>query len=175
MHDIVLFIIILAAFAFWIVSVQRSLAGMAENINNAMSQIGIQMSSQCELLSTLLELTNWYAAEECGAIIKTMKAGRLITKDSLAQDARKQEMIMEQAKAQIMEAAEGCPDLKSDPSYLKAMNAVYQYENMIQTSKLIYNDSAAMLNRAIHMFPASMVAGILGFSHRDFFGVGGHS
>lgn len=173
MHYIFSFAIILAAFAVWIVFVQRSLDGMDENIRNAMSQIGIQMSSQCELLSTLLELTNWYAAEECGAIIKTMKDGRLITKGSLAKDVKKQEKIMEQAKAQIMEAAEGCPDLKSDPGYLKAMNAVHQYEKMLQTSKLIYNDSAEKLNQAIHMLPVSIIAGILGFSHREYFEPGG--
>jgi LemA protein len=173
MHYIVSFGVVFAALVFWIISEKRSLAGMNENANNAMSQIGVQLFSQCELISSLLELTNWYAAEECGTIIKTMKAGRMITKDSLAADVKMQETILAEAKAQIIEAAEGCPGLKSDPSYLKAMNAVSQYENMVQTSKLIYNDSAAKLNRASQRFPTSMIAGILGFSARGYFEDGG--
>ena len=173
MHYFVSFGVVLAALIFCIISVRRALIGMEKNVSNAMSQIGVQLFSQCELLSSLLELINWYAAEECGTIIKSMKAGRLITKDSLAEDVTMQETILAEAKAQIIEAAEGCSDLKSDPSYLKAMNAVSQYENMVQTSKLIYNDSAAKLNRAGQRFPTSMVAGILGFSARGYFEEGG--
>ena len=169
MHYIVSFGVVLVALVFWIISVKRSLTVMNENANNAMAQIGVQLFSQCELLSSLLALTNWYAAEECGTIIKTMKGGRLITKDSLTEDVKIQETILAEAKAQIMEAAEGCAGLKSDPSYLKAMNAVQQYENMVRTSKLIYNDSAAKLNRAVQKFPTAMIAGILGFSARGYF------
>lgn len=160
---------IFVALVFWIISVQRSLVGMTGNINNAMSQIGLQLSSQCELLTSLLDLTNWYAVEECRTILKTMKAGNLITKDSLPEDARKQERIISETKAKIIEAAEGCPDLMSDHSYIKAMEAVHQYENMVKTSMLIYNDSAAKLNHDIRMFPTSMIAGILGFSNRGCF------
>ena len=163
MNYFISFGVVIVALVFWIISVQRSLVGMAENINNAMSQIGLQLSSQCELLTSLLELTNWYAVEECATILKTMKAGSLITKNALPEDVKKQEQIMAETKVMIMEAAESYPDLKADPVYIKAMDAVHQYENMVQTSKLIYNDSAARLNRVIHMFPTSIIAGILGF------------
>lgn len=173
MYYIVSFGVGLVALVYWIISVQRSLIAVEKNVCNAMSQIGVQLFSQCELLSSLLELTNWYAAEECGAIIKTMKSGRLITKDSLAEDVKIQETIIAEAKVQIIEVAEGCSALKSDPRYLKAMNAVHQYENMIQTSKLIYNDSAATMNHEIHMFPTSMFAGMLRFTTREYFEEGG--
>jgi LemA protein len=163
----------MVAIIFWIISVRRALIAMEKNVRNAMSQIGVQIFSQCELINSLLDLTNWYAAEECGRILKTMKAGCLITKDSLTEDAIKQEKIIAEAKARIIEVAEGCPDLKSDPGYLKAMDAVDQYEKMIQTSMLIYNDSAARLNRAITMFPDCMISGILGFSARRYFEEGG--
>ncbi|MPN30829.1 hypothetical protein SDC9_178300 [bioreactor metagenome] len=43
-----------------------------------------------------------------------------------------------------------------------------QYENMVRTSRLIYNDSVTKLNRAIRMFPANMIAGLLGFSKRAY-------
>lgn len=170
---ILTFGVILVALISWIISVQRSLVGMTGNINNAMSQIGLQMSSQCELLTSLLDLTNWYDAEACRTIIKTMEAGRLITKDSLPEDAKKQEKIIAKTKAKIIEAADGCPDLKADTNYIKAVEAVDQYEKMVKTSMLIYNNRAAKLNRAIHTFPASMIAGILGFSNRGSFEDGG--
>ena len=48
------------------------------------------------------------------------------------------------------------------------MNAVDSYEKMVRTSRLIYNDSVTKLNRSLRMFPASLIAGILGFHQRDY-------
>lgn len=49
-----------------------------------------------------------------------------------------------------------------------AMDAMRTIENMMHTSRLIYNDSAARLNREIRMFPASVLARILGLRQRDY-------
>lgn len=67
-----------------------------------------------------------------------------------------------------MAVAESYPDLKADNTYIKTMDAVNQYESMVRTSRLIYNDSVTKLNRAVRMFPASLIAGILGFSKRAY-------
>ena len=48
------------------------------------------------------------------------------------------------------------------------MDAVNTYENMVRTSRMVYNDSVTKLNRQIRMFPISIVAGMLGFSQRDY-------
>lgn len=43
--------------AIWIVSVQKKLAIMDENINYSMNQIGVQLSSRFDALLSLLEFT----------------------------------------------------------------------------------------------------------------------
>ena len=48
------------------------------------------------------------------------------------------------------------------------MDSVNQYEGMVRQSRLVYNDSVTKLNRRIRMFPTSAIAGILGFSKRDY-------
>jgi LemA protein len=153
---------------FGIISLQRSFVALDENINNAMSQIGVQISSRWDALTSLLDLTKGYAAHEYNTITETIKARRSITKDSSPDDINKQENIITEAMGKIMAVAESYPDLKADATYIKTMDAVSQYENMVRTSRLIYNDSVTKLNRAIRMFPASMFAGILGFSKRAY-------
>lgn len=169
MQHVPVFVIALAALVFWSISVQRSLAGMAENINNAMIQISIQISSEWDALTSLLELTKGYAPYEHGTIMETMNERCPITKGSSPEVIFNQENMIEETIWEIREVAEEYADLKADPAYLKTMDAVQRYGNMVKTSKLIYNDSAAKLNHAIHMFPASMIAGILGFSSQDYF------
>ena len=45
--------IIVVVLISWIISVQRRLVAMDENINNAMSQIGVQLSSRFDALTAL--------------------------------------------------------------------------------------------------------------------------
>jgi len=166
------YIIALGAIAlilvFWIISAQRSFVVLDENINNAMSQIGVQLSSRWDALTSLLDLTKGYAEHEYKTITETIKERRSITKDSSPDEVSKQENIISEAMGKIMAVAESYPELKADGTYIKTMDAVNQYENMVRTSRLIYNDSVTKLNRAIRMFPASMIASVLGFSKRDY-------
>lgn len=159
---------IISTLIFWIISVQRSFVVLDENINNAMSQIGVQLSSRWDALSTLLDLTKGYAAHEYKTMTETIKARRSITRDSSPEDVKRQENMIAEALGKIMAVAESYPDLKADQTYIKTMDSVNQYENMVRTSRLIYNDNVTKLNRAIRMFPASMIAGILGFSKRIY-------
>ena len=159
---------IIVLLIFWIMSVQRSLIVLEGNINNAMSQIGIQISSRWDALSSLLELIKEYSEPEYITLREMIKSRRSITKYSTPEDIYKQENAIADARRKIMTVAEHYQELKSDKNYIKTMDAVNQYENMIRTSRLIFNDSIAKLNRTIGMFPVSLVAGMLGFSRRIY-------
>lgn len=165
---IIEFGVIIVALVFWMISVQRTFVSFDENINNAMSQIGVQISSRWDALTSLLDLTKGYANHEYNTLTETIKARRSITRDSSPDDIKKQENIISEAMGKIMAVAESYPDLKADKTYIKTMDAVNQYENMVRTSRLIYNVSVTKLNRAIRKFPVSMIAGILGFSKRAY-------
>lgn len=56
--------------------------------------------------------------------------------------------------------------LASTPDGLRCLNAMNGYEKMLRTSYLIYNDSAAGLNRVLDRFPVSLAARLLGFHPR---------
>lgn len=160
--------IILIVF-FWIMSTQRKLVALDENVNNAMSQIGVQLSSRFDALTALLDLTKGYAKHESETLTETIKSRRsVITARSTPDDVVRQEGIIAEALGRISMVTEQYPELKANQNYIKTMDAVDTYENMVRTSRLIYNDSVTKLNREIRMFPASMIAGMLGFQQRDY-------
>ena len=163
---IVLLVILVAGL---VMSTQRRLVVMDENINNAMSQIGVQLSSRFDALTALLDLAKGYAAHESQTLIETIKSRRsVITAKSTPQDVLQQEGVISEALGRISMVAERYPELKADKGYAKCMDAVDSYEKMVRTSRLIYNDSVTKLNREIRMFPVSLIAGILGFRQRDY-------
>lgn len=168
MYLIAAFGVILIALSFWILSVQRSLNEMDEKIKSVMEQIGVQISAQWEVLTSLLDLTEWYATRGCETIIETMSARRSVTKYSLPEDVRKQKDSIAETIREFRKVAEIYPDLKADPNYIKTMDALHLYESRVQRSMLIYNNTVIKLDRAIQMFPTSAFAGIFGFSnHAD--------
>lgn len=166
------FIIIGALIVFcvmWVVSVQRKLVVMDENINNAMSQIGVQLSSRFDALTALMDLAKGYAAHESQTLIETIKSRRsVITATSSPQEVLKQEGVISEALGRISMVAEKYPELKANENYAKCMNAVDSYEKMVRTSRLIYNDSVTKLNREIRLFPTTLIAGLLGFHQREY-------
>lgn len=161
--------VVVAILVMWVISTQRKLVGMDENINNAMSQIGVQLSSRFDALTALLDLTKGYAAHESQTLIETIKSRRsVITATSTPADVLKQEGIITEALGRISMVAEKYPELKANENYAKTMDAVNNYEKMVRSSRLIYNDSVTKLNREIRMFPVSVIAGMLGFQQRDY-------
>jgi LemA protein len=168
----IIFGIILAAvivvLATWFITAQRTLAMLDENINNAMSQIGVQLSSRWDALSALLNLTKGYADHEYKTLSETIKARRPINAKSSPAEAAEQDNLLIGAMSRIAAVAEQYPVLRADQSYAKTMDSVNQYEGMVRQSRLVYNDSVTKLNRDIRMFPISLIAGMMGFMKRDY-------
>jgi LemA protein len=161
--------VIAAVIVLWIISTQRRLVVLDENISNAMSQIGVQLSSRFDALTALLDLTKGYAKHESETLIETIKSRRsVITAKSTPDEVMRQEGVISEALGRISMVTEQYPDLKANQNYIKTMDAVQTFENMVRTSRLIYNDSVTKLNREIRMFPVSMAAGMLGFRQRDY-------
>ncbi len=166
---IIAIIAIFTIIALWIISTQRKLVVLDENISNAMSQIGVQLSSRFDALIAHLDLTKGYAKHESETLIETIKSRRsVITAKSTPEDVLRQEGIISEALGRIAMVTEQYPELKSNQTYTKTMDAVQTYENMVRTSRLIYNDSVTKLNREVRMFPVSIIAWMLGFRQRDY-------
>ncbi len=167
MEILIIMILLLIILARWVLSIQRKLAFMDENVNNAMTQIGVQLSSRFDMLMALAELTKGYA--ESQTWIETTRVSRIaINAKSAPVDVQNQENMIDEVLDQIFMVAELHPELKKDKNYSRCVDAVECYEKMIHTSCLIYNDSVTKLNHAIRVFPTILIAGILGFSKREY-------
>lgn len=165
---IIALVVVLIVLVMWFISTQQTLALLDENINNAMSQIGVQVSSRWDALSALLDVSKGYAEHEYKTLSETIRARRPISAESTVNDAAEQDNLLIGAMSRIMALAEQYPTLKADQSYQRTMDSVNQYEGMVRQSRLVYNDSVTKLNRRIRMFPTSLAAGMMGFVKRDY-------
>lgn len=154
--------------AAWAVHARRVLAAAEENCRNAMAQIGVQLSSRFDALSALADLAEAHTGGEARGLAETIRSRQCaITGESTPGQVAAQEAVIDQTLEHIARLAAQHPELAHSQSYLHCLDAVDSYEKMVRTSCLIYNDSAAGLNRRLRRFPTALAAGLLGFRQRD--------
>ncbi len=162
-------IAIAALIILWIRSIRCKLAVLDENTNNAMHQIGVQLSSRFNLLIVLVDLIANYVEEDIKNLRNNLELAFCpITGKSSPEEVLQQEKIISESLGKIAQLSEQYPQLKENPNYTSAMDAVETFAIMLRTSRLIYNDSVSKLNREIKSFPISIIARMLGFQKRKY-------
>jgi len=159
---------ILAILVIWVISVQRNLISKEELCKNAMSQIGVQMSSRWDALTALADLIKSYDEHEYKSLKDVIAQRTSITGSSSAADANIQETILTDAMRRIAVVVEQYPNLKANEMYVKTMDSVNLYENQVRMSRMVYNDSVTNYNRLIRQIPSNIVASLFGFKSKDY-------
>ena len=168
MIAVIILVVIIVAIVAWFIGVQRMLVSLDENVNNALSQIGVQLTSRFDALTGLLDLVKGYNEHEYNTLSDVIKMRTTINGNSKAADVDAQENMITEAVGKIMAVAEAYPDLKANTNYQNLMNSLNDYESKVRQSRLVYNDNVTKLNRTIRMFPISLVAPMCGVVQRDY-------
>ena len=147
----------------WIISAQRRLTPMDENIKNAMGQIGVQLFSSYEAAIALLELLQPHGEELWKTARWLQEKRRTVTAETEPADAAEQGALLSEAQRILLEAVERCPAVQENKNCRNYLNALDSYGKMLQTSTLIYNDTVSKFNQSIRPFPMNVAARLLHF------------
>ena len=86
-------------------------------------------------------------------------------------EAGKVENQFQQTMKSLFAVAEAYPDLKANENFKSLQAELTDTEDKIQAARRFYNGSARDLNTKIKTIPTSILANMLGFKIREFFGV----
>jgi LemA protein len=151
----------------------NSLVGQRNNVDNAWSQIDVQLKRRHDLIPNLVETVKGYARYERTTLEAVTNARNLAVK-AVGQDvaARAEaESQLSGALSRLLAVAEAYPDLKASQNYLSLQEELTATENRIAFARQYYNDSVLHYNNQTQMFPSSAVANAAGFKPRSFFEV----
>lgn len=165
---IIIICAVVAVLLLWGISVQRNLVSKEEMCKNSLSQIGVQQASRWDALTALADMTKSYSEYEYKALTDIIAQRKPVTANSSVAEANAQENKIVEALTHIMAIGEQYPELKASETYVKTMDSVNTYENQVRMSRMVFNDSVTAFNRLVRQFPNNIVAGILGFSTKDY-------
>ena len=166
---IIIIIAVVALLVFWVIGVQNKLVKLDERCKNALKQINVQQVSRYDALKALIKLTREYASYEGETLQKVIEARRITSSPSPSvSDINANEQALNSAMSRLIAVAEQYPDLKANQNYQQLMTDIKSYEENVRLSRMTFNDTVTKYNNEVRMFPASLVAGMLGFPQRDY-------
>lgn len=111
MEILIIIGLILLLLVLWIISVQRKFAVMDGNIQNAMNQIGVQISSRFDALFAVLDLMKGYAADDTQPLMERAAARRsVITARSAPEKVSEQKQSSESDTIEQLQKYKGLLD-----------------------------------------------------------------
>lgn len=158
-----LVVAVLLALAVWVIFTRRRLRDLSENVDIALNQIGLQLSSLFRAVAALQKL-----AENHGILTLPEPKAPAVDACSAPIHVLEQEQHLSDAMRSLSAAAESCPALAADPAWGKCMEAARCYGRMVRTSSLIYNDSVSRFNHTLERPLTRVIAGRLGFAPREY-------
>ena len=156
-------IAVVVVLIFVIIGIYNNLVRGRKEVDNAWSQIDVQLKRRCDLIPNLLETVKGYAAHESGVFEKVTQARSAALAARGTGEKIAAETSLGGALRNLMVQVEAYPELKANQNFLALQEELTSTENKIGFARQHYNDTATNYNTAISLFPAVIFAGMLGF------------
>jgi LemA protein len=166
---VIVLLVVIVGIYLW--TTYNSLVTLNVRVDEAWSDITVQLKRRADLIPNLIEAVKGYAAHEKAVFENVTKArAETLTAQGPA-DAAVAENHMQSALKSIFAVAEAYPQLQANQNYLQLQGELVDTEDKIQASRRFYNGGVRELNTKIKVFPNTLFVRGLGFSEREFFEV----
>jgi LemA protein len=168
---IILALVIIVVFVLALVAVYNGLVKRRNRVDNAWSQIDVQLKRRYDLIPNLVEAVKDYMEFEQETLTRVTEARAAAIDAGQAgpeAQARAENMLTGALKT-LFAVAENYPDLKANQNVLSLQEELTATENKISFARQFYNDSVLSYNTKIQTVPSNIVAGLFNFTTRQYF------
>jgi len=154
-----------------VIGIYNSLVRLRNQVDNAWSQIDVQLKRRHDLIPNLVETAKGYMRHERETFEAITKARSQAMGAKSVSEASKAEGALGEALSKFLLVVENYPDLKANQNFLSLQEELSSTENKIAFARQNYNDQVLFFNNKIQMFPSNLIANMFNFTKRDFFEV----
>ena len=170
MNSLLVVIVVVAVVGIAVVIVYNQLVRRRIEVDNAWSQIDVQLKRRLDLIPNLVETVKGYANHERAALEAVIAArSASLVAGATPHEQAAADNALSGALRQLFALSEAYPDLKANASFVSLQEELSNTESRIAYARQFYGDSVAAYNTAIQTFPNVMVARLFGFAEREFF------
>jgi len=166
-----LIIIAVALFIVYAILQYNKLVRLNIRVDEAFSQIEVQLKRRADLIPNLVEIVKGYASHEREALEKVVQARAASTAASTLPAVAAADGMLTNALRGLLAVAEAYPDLKASTNFLQLQEELSTTENKVSFARQFYNDNVRTLNTAVKTIPSSFFTGLAKVGEREFYEV----
>lgn len=165
---------VVAVLLLWLIFTYNSLIRSKNRVDEANSDIDVQLKRRYDLIPNLMETVKGYMTHEKDTLVKLTEARAAAMqahddKNATLADKEKAENALSSTLKSLFAVSENYPDLKASQNFAQLQDELADTENKIQASRRFYNGNVRDFNTKIQVFPTNMIAGMLKFKAYEFF------
>ena len=155
-----------------VIGAYNGLVKLNERVNEAWSDITVQLKYRADLIPNLVETVKGYAKHEKDTYKMVTEARTASMGAKTVKQAAEAEKEMQGALGRLLAIAEAYPELKANENFQTLQTQLQDTEDKIQAARRFYNAGAKELNTKIKTFPTNLINNFVGhFKTRDYFEV----
>lgn len=168
-----------AMVVFWVISLNNNLVSLEQGVIQQWSQVENQYQRRADLIPNLVNTVKGYANFEKEVLTKVTEARAKVSQFNITPEvlndpqafAKFQSLQGELSGAlsRLLVTVENYPELKANENFLQLQAQLEGTENRISVERKKFNESVQQYNTSIKKFPASFLAGMLGFKEKQYF------
>ena len=163
---------VIVVLVLWAISIYNSLVAMRQRVNQSFADIDVQLKQRHDLIPNLVETVKGYASHERGTLEAVVQArNAAIAAPGVEQKVAAENMLTGALK-NLFALSEAYPDLKANTNFQQLQSELSDIENKLAAARRFFNNAVQEYNTGIQQFPASLFAGVFGFTQRTFFDLG---
>lgn len=165
------FLIFLGLIIIWLIFMYNGLVSGRNRVDEAWSDIEVQMKRRYDLIPNLVNTVKGYAKQESGVLTKVTEMRTLAMGAQTLPEKAKDENMLSGALKSLFAVAENYPDLKSNQNFMQLQSDLTDTEDKIQAARRFYNGNVRDYNTKLQTFPTNLLAGPFGFTLKSFFDI----
>ena len=166
----IILIIVVVIIAF-IISTYNGLVQSKMKVDNAWSQIDVQLKRRADLIPNLVETVKGYAKHEKSTFEDVVKARNAVANASTKEEEMKANGELSGVLNRLFALAEAYPELKANENFMSLQNDLKESEDKISMMRQFYNDTVLSYNNKVQTIPSNIVANLCHFKEETFFQV----
>ena len=165
-------VVVIVLLIAMVIGAYNGLVKLNERVNEAWSDITVQLKYRADLIPNVFETVKGYAKHEKETFKMVTEARNLSMNAKTVKQATTAEKEMQGALSRLLAIAESYPELKANENFQTLQTQLQDVEDKIQAARRFYNAGAKELNTKIKTFPTNVINNFVGhFKTREYFEV----
>ena len=154
-------LLVILVIVIWLVgyyiSLNNTIVKLEETVNNARSDIDVQLRMRFDLVDNLVETVKGYAKHEKDTFKEVVEARNKFTSATDVKSKAEADNMLTASLKSLFALSEAYPELKSNENFLSLQTELSDIENKIASARRYFNAATREYNTLIKQFPANVL------------------